>query len=227
MARLKNTVEAAISAIREFYSVGRERPRRRPDGKLYSRKDTMEDAKRLGWIPEMVRKARQLSQPKSGYTVAELETLFAAMRKHADVCRFGKTHIIRMLTVPRKDRASLQVAAVKEGWTVFRLQTEISRRFGARRPGGRYPAVAPDPGGVYVQLDRMAEQWRRYVAALKKETTGKKGGESPARCPSRRIRALIIATLTPMAALQKGLAAALAKANAGRKNRGRAESARR
>lgn len=90
---------------------------------------------------------------------------------HADPAQaiFGKTHIIRLVAVRKKQRAELQRRAIENLWSTKRLEAEIRKSFGSRRDGGRRPRIASDKEGLYTQLEKMCEHWRRWIDEFSKK----------------------------------------------------------
>jgi hypothetical protein len=91
---------------------------------------------------------------------------------------FGRTHIIRLLSVPKRSRDVLQRQAIKKGWSTAELERKIAGRFGSRSAGGRRRRVPRDVLGQLVQVERMCDTWARWVSAVEQ-----KRGESPSDFP--------------------------------------------
>ena len=107
---------------------------------------------RLGVHSETVRQARQFADPESGYTQAEVEELCRAIRDIQSESEaggvFSKTHVVRILTIPKATRAKFQMEAIRGGWSTNRLESEISSRFGSRRQGGRKREIPREAAGL-------------------------------------------------------------------------------
>jgi hypothetical protein len=161
-------VAQAVEALRAFHALG---VRSREGGRRAE-----EEAADRGVNPDRVRKARQFAHPDDGYDAAALEKLcraVAGQQGQASGGVFGVTHVIRLLGVgDRRLRHRLQTSAVKEGWSLRRLEAAIRQQQGATREGGRRPQVAADAAGVCDQLEKLCERWRRLAAALQSEPDG-------------------------------------------------------
>jgi len=164
-------VTAAIQQIRDFYRVGQELPPKQPHKEVVGRHIIDGEAKRLDMNPDTVRKARQFADPKVGYTRAELDELCRLIRdiqtqQTGEKSVFGRTNLIRMLTVPRRYRKAFQREAVENGWSFRELEAEIARRFGTRRQGGRRRRIPSGAANLLTQFKRMTDTWRRGLAEL-------------------------------------------------------------
>jgi len=220
MSKSKNNIKDSIASIRKFYEAGRESLKLHPDDDAYGKKVVEEEAKRLGLIQEMVRKARQLARETDGYNVDELKALFTMMQANPGT-RFRKTHVIRLLTVKdKKQRAKMQRRAIEDSWTTAQLRIELNSLFGPRKHGGRRPSVLRSREGVITQLESFAEQWRRYGAALKERvSTPKKAKTCRMEDLGETIEPLLSAVLAAIDALQLGLAEELKKIHPKREGR--------
>jgi hypothetical protein len=168
----KAKVAAAVKAIREFYALGRSLPKKQAHRDAYDQGTVEAEAKKRGINPDTVRKARQFADAVAGgYTPAEVNDLcrlIAAVQPGQDDgdAVFGRTHIIRLLSVKKQFRASLQEAAVRKGWSTGELEARIAARYGSRRDGGRKRRLPSDALGLLTQVERMCEGWRRWVALV-------------------------------------------------------------
>jgi hypothetical protein len=167
----KAKVTAAVRAIRDFYALGRKIPPKRSPREAYSQGDLAAAAERLGVPVEIARQARQFANPTHGYTREELDELCELIRRGQpdqadDLPVFGRTHVVRLLTVPKGRRARLQRAAVAGGWSSNRLAYEVGVRFGPRRHGGRKRRLPADALGLLTQVEGLCESWRRWVALV-------------------------------------------------------------
>jgi hypothetical protein len=155
-------------------------PPKQPHRDAYNQ-GTLETAgAQLGLSAEAARQARQLADPTAGYTADELRELCDLIREvqpdqDDDLPVFGKTHLVRMLTVPKSRRPALQRVAVRGAWSTARLESEIAARFGSRRAGGRKRRVPGDASGLLLQIEGMCEAWRRLLGEVDVDA----GDESP------------------------------------------------
>jgi|GEM_PF-4539382 len=164
-------VAEAVRAIRELHAAGKKVPPKQSHRDAYNQGTLQAAGEQLGLSPEAARQARQLADPVVGYTADELRELCELIREvqpgqDDDLPVFGKTHLVRMLTVPKPRRAVLQRAAVRGAWSTARLESEIAARFGSRRAGGRRRRVPRDAAGLLVQIEGMCEAWRRLLAEV-------------------------------------------------------------
>lgn len=162
-------VASAVKAIRAFHELGRTLPAKAPHKDGYGHGTVATEAEKHDLNPDTIRKARQFADPVSGYTVAEVNALCRSIR---DVQTdqggpiFGRTHLIRLLSVPKKEREKVQQSAIAHGWSTAELEAHIATRFGSRRDGGRKRRVPADVLGVLVQLEGLCEGWRRWAAVV-------------------------------------------------------------
>lgn len=165
----RQQVAAAVKAVRAFHELGRSLPAKQSHRDGYGRGTVAVEAGKHGLNPDTVRKARQFADPVSGYTAAEVNALCRSIRdtqEGQDGPVFGRTHLIRLLSVPKKQRAMVQASAIENGWSTAELEAHIATRFGSRRDGGRRRRVPSDVSGVLVQLDGLCEGWRRWAEAV-------------------------------------------------------------
>jgi hypothetical protein len=165
----RQQVAAAVKAIRAFHELGRSLPVKASHKDGYGQGTVTVEAEKHGLNPDTVRKARQFADPVSGYTVAEVNALCRSIRdvqEEQDGLVFGRTHLIRLLSVPKKQRGKVQASAIENGWSTAELEAHIASRFGSRRDGGRKRRVPSDLPGVLVQLECLCEGWRRWAEAV-------------------------------------------------------------
>jgi hypothetical protein len=201
-------VAAAVKSIEDFYALGRQIPPKLPPGETYGEGDLAAAAKKLCVSVELARQARQFADPEAGYTRKELDELCDLIRQVQpdqadDLPVFGRTHVVRLLTVPKGRRAKLQRAAVAGGWSSNRLAYEVGVRFGPRRHGGRKRRLPADDLGVLTQAEQFCESWRRWVGLL---TTDPEQPEGKSKTPSvndlpPRVRRLVRDANAAMAGL--------------------------
>lgn len=182
----RQQVAAAVKAVRAFHEFGRSLPAKQSHRDGYRQGTVDAEAEKHGLNPDTVRKARQFADPERGYTVAELNALCRSIREvqeGQDGPVFGRTHLIRLLSVPKKQRAKVQASAIKNGWSTADLEAHIAAAFGRRRHGGRNRQVPPDLMGVLVQLEGLCESWRRWAAAVTPPD-----GDAPRQRDTERVR---------------------------------------
>ncbi|WP_439626998.1 hypothetical protein [Gemmata sp.] len=164
-------VAEAVRAIRELHAAGRKVPPKQSHRDAYNQGTVQVAGEQLGLSAEAARQARQLADPAAGYTADELRELCDLIREVQpgqgdDLPVFGKTHLVRMLTVPKPRRPVLQRAAVRGAWSTARLESEIAAKFGSRRAGGRKRRVPQDANGLLIQIEGMCEAWRRLLTEI-------------------------------------------------------------
>jgi hypothetical protein len=191
--RPENTPEEvgrAVAKIREFYKTGQEGSKKvrlegskktEPEnvkktgpegskgesGRAVTTKPDGEDSTKSQAVYERLRQARQFADPeKGGYTPQELDELCASCERNKFAA--GTTHVVRLLTVPRTDRAALQERVLQDRWSTATLDHEIAKRYGTRRAGGRRRQVTTERTDLLVQLEQQCETWRRWNASLRR-----------------------------------------------------------
>lgn len=165
----RTQVAAAVKAVRAFHELSRSLPAKEPHRDGYGQGTVATEAEKHGLNPDTVRKARQFADPEHGYTVAEVNALCRSIRgvqNELDGAVFGRTHLIRLLSVPKKERGKVQQSAIENGWSTAELEAHIATRFGSRRDGGRKRRVPADVFGVLVQVESLCESWRRWAEAV-------------------------------------------------------------
>jgi hypothetical protein len=165
----RQQVAAAVKAVRAFHELGRSLPAKASHKDGYGQGTVTLEAEKHGLNPDTVRKARHFADPVSGYTAAEVNALCRSIREvqeEQDGPVFGRTHLIRLLSVPKKQRTKVQTAAIENGWSTAELEAHIATRFGSRRDGGRKRRVPSDLPGVLVQLEGLCEGWRRWAEVV-------------------------------------------------------------
>lgn len=165
----RQQVAAAVKAIRAFHEFGRSLPAKASHKDGYGQGTVAVEAERHRLNPDTVRKARQFADPVNGYSAAELNALCRSIREvqeEQEGAVFGRTHLIRLLSVPKKQREKVQAAAIENGWSTAELEAHIATRFGSRRDGGRKRRVPSDLPGVLVQLEGLCEGWRRWAEVV-------------------------------------------------------------
>jgi hypothetical protein len=121
---------------------------------------------------DTLRKAAAFADPGTGYDPGELDALLDQVRRHHHRfarrgTRFGLTHLVRLLSVPKAGRAGLQKRCLAGGWGTAELEAAIRARFGRpRRRGGRRPHVPNDRAGVLVRVHALCLALERWHAEL-------------------------------------------------------------
>lgn len=208
-------VAAAIAAIRGFHRLGK----KVPEG-LYGAHTIDVVATALKEGQDGLRKARVFADPEKGYTDNELETLCQMIQEvqgnqsPGKPC-FGRSHIIKIVSVPKKKRRAVQMAAIKGAWSYAQLTNAIKQRFGTRKAGGRRRRVPNDPIGLLTQLESLGESWRRWWAVAQTDAADALAELPPA------LRREIGDAAEVVIALQRAVAAQLGDISPGQKPRPR------
>ncbi len=205
----------AIRGIKDFHATGRKLPPKASHREAYNQGTIQTAGEKLGLSAEAARQARQLADPSAGYTPAELRELCDLIREvqpgQDDALPvFGKTHLIRLLSVPKPRRPVLQRRAVRGAWPTSRLESEIAAKYGTRREGGRRRQVPQDVEGLLVQLEGVCEGWRRLLAAVDQPATEEKVGHAVLADLPEGVRRHARAAARAVAALQEAVTDELA-----------------
>jgi hypothetical protein len=171
----ERAVEMAVAKIREFHQIGLALPPRAAHREVYNRGIMDAEAERLGMNPDTVRKARVFAHPADGYTAAELDDLCLLITQTQSGQKdslpvFSRTHVIRLLSVPKHRRGALARRAVAKAWSSSELEQAIAARFGTRTEGGRRRRVPQDVLGLLVQIEGTCEKWGRWAAVVTPRT---------------------------------------------------------
>lgn len=166
-----NAVQEAIESIKQFHSIGSKIPKKTSHKDAYASGVIDAVAEKYKLNPDTARKARHFADPIAGYSAAELSKLCALvqkLQKDQDDGKpvFGRTHVMRMLSVPKSERESLQREAMEGAWSLAMLEEKIAERYGTRGDGGRPRRVASGGDTLLTQLDNMCESWRRWHQAV-------------------------------------------------------------
>ena len=180
----RQQVAAAVKAIRAFHALGRSLPPAASPKEAYGRRLIADEAERRGVNPDTARKARQFADPVAGYTTAELNEVCrlikAVQAEQAEGAVFRRTHLIRVLTVPKPDRPAFQEEAIRGGWSTAELEARIAARYGVRRDGGRRLRRPRDAADLLAQIDRLCETWRRWQGSVGEPPPASAPGGTPA-----------------------------------------------
>ena len=153
--------ESVLRRLWDFHKLGAESIRRHPGPMPLEQIQKV--AREYAMHPEMVRKARQLA---ASYSRSDLEKLESLGRRHGHC--LGLTHLIRLMTVPKGQRETLQRQAIHEGWGAKKLNSEIIKRFGSRMPSaGRHHPPPADVKEAHFRLAQYCDQWRRLSSSLR------------------------------------------------------------
>lgn len=206
---MPNRLEAineVVLQIREFHRIGRKSLKDRPGRGGYAAGEIAKEAEKYALNPDTLRKARAFAEAREGYTAAEVDELCASIRTYwdnftANGATIGRTHVIRLLNIPKAkgQRASVQKRMFMEGWSTAALESEILRRFGRRKGGGRKADLGSTLRELLVRLDRHCETWLRFHDQLVKR---QKLGERPSLVELPPIRSAVDVVTKAMLSLR-------------------------
>jgi predicted nuclease of restriction endonuclease-like (RecB) superfamily len=172
MAKLKQSkTDLAIKRIRDFYYIGKASLRKCPGRAQHAEHQLDEEAEQLKMNPFTLRKARQFADVDRGYSGDDIEELCRQIEKQGSApgqTTFGRTHIVRLIGVPKSKRLELQQLAITNGWSTSQLSSQITMRFGRRRLGGRRIKIPKNLHGVYAQIEGLCGRWQRWSIELAK-----------------------------------------------------------
>lgn len=154
---MSRDIDAELAALRKFYERGLELKQKFQDPRVpYGSLRKIAEA---GESTEYANKSRRLAQ---AFTPTEFERLLSRFKRANHV--LGIKSMIGLLRVPAADRDGFVDRAIAERWSSSRMDLEIRKVLGNRRPlAGRKPHVAADADGVIVQLTDLCRQWARII----------------------------------------------------------------
>lgn len=148
-------VRQATQKIRRFHALGARSLARCPGRMWYG--ETDDHARRCGTSAEMLRKARSFA---NSYTGEQAKALCLLCERRG--AAYSVSHVFRLLAVPRPHRAAFQREAITCVWSKGRIDAEIRKRFGNRRPAaGRRRLPPPTADDACYQIVQLCDQWRR------------------------------------------------------------------
>ena len=211
-ASREDRVKAAVKAIRDFYELGGKLPPKQPLDNTDNKRKLRDAAETLGVSVEFARQARQFADHELGYTPDEVDALCRLIEETQpdqgdELSVFGRSHLNRMLSVPKRRRPRLQAEAIGKGWAMRRLDAEIAARYGARRNGGRY-RLPRTKGilGLLTEVERLCDGWMRWHDQLGSPPV--EGRAVPLEDLPQNLRDCICAAQNAMEKLEEAVAAA-------------------
>ena len=133
-------IEKSVREIREYWEAGCQSLAERGGRAGYKRAEIEAEARRRGWDPTKVRKARLFA---AAYSERDLEDLFGLLRKHERRWPFGTSHIGVLVTIPGSGRQAVQQACIEGGWSRARLEDEAKKGKKPRSNVGRNRRITP------------------------------------------------------------------------------------
>jgi len=112
--------------------------------------------KRVESTSSSYQKPRQLGRALSE---TELKEVFELARRHK--CVVSPRLLLRLSSVPLKDRWGLLQKAIQGHWTLRRVEAELSQRYG-RKGRGKSPRIPQAPKELAYELLRSANWWLRF-----------------------------------------------------------------
>ena len=213
---MQSKIDAAIKDIRRLHAIGRKSLKK--PGKRAPKLRIDEDAKRLRMNRFTLRKARRFADVDDegegeGYSKDDLNNLCSQIQGQKPIGKretvFCRSHLIRLLDVPKSDRPSFQADAIKQGWTYQRLGAEIAKKFGRRRIGGKRPRMPDDRIGVYEEIEKRCISWQRWNKDLSNHFKDPSKSENAIGNIAKKIKKLLADVTDSMERLHAGVSAAL------------------
>lgn len=163
--------KASVHDIRELFEIGQEALRvlSTAGGSGYGEDQIGQVARRVGRNPETVRKARQIADPKEGYSRHELEALCKAILAQGNIaggCVFTQSHLMKLIAVtPKRERDRFQGEVLRHGWSRKEMERRMLAAYGRRRSGGRKPRVMTDVRAYLADLEGKCIAWIQWHRA--------------------------------------------------------------
>lgn len=172
--KLEPHVLLAIQEIEDFHKLGTPLTNER----AYGERRIANLADDLGINEDTLRKARAFADKLDGYSRQDLRELIKYLKTHQyrnPKWKFGRTHIIRLISVPKVQgqRDRLQGQVIDNEWSCSKLEDEIRRVYGTRKKGGRQRSVPTDRKGLLVQIEHECDCWKRWCRSLQGSPRGK------------------------------------------------------
>ncbi len=164
--RISDEVKHSIVMLREFYRHGK----RAPVGRNHGQNKIAAAAEKIGVNEDTLRKARVFANPEVGYTRVELNELIDQLKSHTysgKRWRFGRTHMIRLISVrDRAGRKSLQDEVIDRELTCSQLDRVIRQRYGSRKRAGRHRFLPRERAELLSEIDHECDSWHRWWQTL-------------------------------------------------------------
>ena len=156
----RSEIKEAISEIERCYGIGKDVLKKCTA--VSAPGEIEKHAIKHGVNRDKAQKLRAMAAKETGYTVAELKSLYQQFRK----AKFALTisHFVKLVSVPKgKARDKLTTEAIENSWSTHRLQAEIVALLGRRQVGGRKPTVVV--GDQFEdEFTRVIWSWNRWLA---------------------------------------------------------------
>jgi hypothetical protein len=156
----RSEIKEAISEIERCYGIGKDVLKKCTA--VSAPGEIEKHAIKHGVNRDKAQKLRAMAAKDTGYTAAELKSLYQQFRK----AKFALTisHFVKLVSVPKgKARDKLTTEAIENSWSTHRLQAEIVALLGRRQVGGRKPTVVV--GDQFEdEFTRVIWSWNRWLA---------------------------------------------------------------
>ena len=156
----RSEIKEAISEIERCYGIGKDVLKKCTA--VSAPGEIEKHAIKHGVNRDKAQKLRAMAAKETGYTSAELKSLYQQFRK----AKFALTisHFVKLVSVPKgKARDNLTTEAIENSWSTHRLQAEIVALLGRRQVGGRKPTVVV--GDQFEdEFTRVIWSWNRWLA---------------------------------------------------------------
>jgi hypothetical protein len=156
----RSEIKEAISEIERCYGIGKDVLKKCTA--VSAPGEIEKHAIKHGVNRDKAQKLRAMAAKETGYTAAELKSLYQQFRK----AKFALTisHFVKLVSVPKgKARDKLTTKAIENSWSTHRLQAEIVALLGRRQVGGRKPTVVV--GDQFEdEFTRVIWSWNRWLA---------------------------------------------------------------
>lgn len=163
----RDEVLAGVQQLRAIYAEGQEVLRllakpAKPGQTKMSRMD--KEAVRRGMNRDYLWKSMMLADPRTGLSPEELDQLCQWTKEHRRIV--GRAFVSKLLSVPKKSRMPFAKKVLEQGLSLSEIDTELTRRFGRRRQGGRHPRMLGSRRAILVGLDGKCVSWHRLYELL-------------------------------------------------------------
>ena len=122
------------------------------------------EAQKLGINVDYAWKSLKFADPVHGFSEDELDRLCKWVRQYRRIV--GRAFVARLLTVPKRSRMKFTETMLRDGWTLSELDTELARRYGRRKHGGRRPKMLENLKDTLLGLDTKCLSWSRLADYL-------------------------------------------------------------
>ena len=168
-------IKRAVKKLEKFYKLGQrvlKKDDKNPRKQIHSPGVIVDMVEKVGMSGDYIHKARNIA---ATYTPEQFQELIELRRP--DGMPLGRRHIIMLMRIKdRRRRNKYQLLAANKGWSINKIEAEVSKLFGQPGgSGGRKPQGAVDVDDALMQIVKMSNHWGRwYDAYVPKKGTPKK-----------------------------------------------------